>query len=170
MKRIKTEYIDKHIKPDGTEQITREYKEIIWGEEPNYVKLYLQDMLYLNGLSSQYYKLLNCLIKEISYASEEEGLCIALIPYTKKRILNEMGWKNMISLNNALHKLKQYKIIYSIDRGLYRLNPYLFGKGNWQDIAKIRMTINYNDINGRTIKTEIIQQKEQKEQNNENTN
>ncbi len=155
MPRIKTEIIERNVLPDGKENTVRQYKEVVYGDEPPFIKMYLEDILFLNGLSSQYHNVLNCLLKETRYASEEDGLCIVLASYTKKRILKELGWKNMQSLDNALHKLKQYNIIYSLDRGLYRLNPYLFGRGRWQDICKIRMTVDYDAIDGRTINTTI---------------
>lgn len=154
MPRIKTEIIEKTV-VNGDVSTERHYQDIIYGEEPGFIKLYLQDILYLQGLSSQYYKVLMSLLRETRYASDEDGLCIALMSFTKKRILKELGWKKMQSLDNALHKLKEYQIIFPIDRGLFRLNPYLFGKGRWQDISKIRTIIGYDPIEGKTIKTEI---------------
>jgi len=29
------------------------------------------------------------------------------------------------------------------DRGIYLFNPYLFGRGKWQDVNKIRLSISY---------------------------
>lgn len=161
MARIKQEIIEKVV-VDGELTTSRQYQDIVYGEEPGFIKLYLQDILYLMGVSSQYYKVLLCLLRETRYASEEDGLCIALISYTKKRILKELGWRNMQSLDNAIHKLKEYKIIFPIDRGLFRLNPYLFGKGKWQDISKIRTIIGYDEIEGKTIRTEIVSDEKDK--------
>lgn len=36
---------------------------------------------------------------------------------------------------------------------MYNFNPYLFGKGDWQDIGRLRLEINYDDIKGKTFKT-----------------
>lgn len=38
---------------------------------------------------------------------------------------------------------------------MYRFNPYLFGKGDWQDISRLRLDINYDEIRGRTFKTNV---------------
>ena len=66
----------------------------------------------------------------------------------KKAICDELGWKTVASLDNALQKLLAGKILYRVDRGMYRFNPYLFGKGDWQDISRLRLDINYDEIRG----------------------
>lgn len=38
---------------------------------------------------------------------------------------------------------------------MYRFNPYIFGKGDWQDISRLRLEINYDEIMGRTFKANI---------------
>ena len=38
---------------------------------------------------------------------------------------------------------------------MYRFNPYFFGKGDWQDISRLRLEINYDEIKGRTFKSNV---------------
>lgn len=83
----------------------RANKVMSWGDEPSYIKLYLQDIMYLSDMPRQYAGLTACLLKRVSYASDEDGLCIALVPRIKKAICEEMGWKRTSSLDNALQKL-----------------------------------------------------------------
>ncbi len=45
-------------------------------------------------------------------------------------------------------------LLYRIARGMYRVNPNFFGKGDWQDIARLRLEIIF-DANGKTIMGEI---------------
>ena len=45
---------------------------------------------------------------------------------------------------------------------MYNFNPYLFGKGDWQDISRLRLEINYDDIKGKTFKT-VCEYKEDKD-------
>lgn len=132
-----------------------------WGEEPRYIKLYLEDVMYLSDMPKQYAGLTMALLKRVSYAGDEDGMCVTLIPRIKKAICKELGWKNEKSLNNALSKLVEGKILYRIDRGLYRFNPYLFGKGDWQDIGRLRMEIGYDAIKGRTFQAVISYREEQ---------
>jgi hypothetical protein len=80
---------------------------------------------------------------------------IVLNASVKKRIAAELGIQNIRSINNALSDLVKGKILYRVDTGLYNLNPYFFGKGDWQDISRLRLEINYDDIKGRTFKTNV---------------
>ena len=138
----------------------RANKVLNWGDEPRYIKLYLEDVMYLSDMPRQYAGLTMALLKRVSYAGDEDGMCVTLIPRIKKAICKELGWKNEKSLNNALTKLVEGKILFRIDRGLYRFNPYLFGKGDWQDIGRLRMEIGYDAIKGRTFQTYVSYKEE----------
>lgn len=133
----------------------RTNKTLSWGEEPSYIKLYIQDILYLSDMPRKYVAVAEALLKRVSYAGEQQGLCVTLVPMIKKAIIQELGWKNVASLDNALQKLLAGKILYRVDRGVFRFNPYFFGKGDWQDIARLRLEINYSDINGRTFQVNV---------------
>lgn len=130
----------------------RSTRVISWGEEPAYIKLYVKDLMYMADMPKQYANLTMSLLKRVSYAGEQDGMCVTLVPRIKKSICQELGWEKVSTLDNALQKLLKGKIIYRVDRGVYRLNPYLFGKGDWADISKIRMEIGYS-IEGRTFST-----------------
>ena len=133
----------------------RANKTMSWGDEPNYIKLYLQDIMYMVDLPKQYAALVASLLKRVSYAGDEDGMCVILVPRIRKAICKEIGWKNVQTLNNALQKLIAGKIIYRVDKSVFRFNPYLFGKGDWQDISRLRLEIDYDDIKGKTFKTVV---------------
>lgn len=143
---------------DGTTgEITKQStsKTINWGTEPDYIKLYLEDVLYLSDMSTQYAAVVTSLLKRVHYAGiQEKGLCVSLSTYDRDCICEELGLKNRQSLANVLQKLVKGNILFKIGRGAYRFNPYLFGKGAWADIAKIRMEVTY-DLKGRTFKSTI---------------
>lgn len=124
----------------------------VWGDEPAYVKLYLKDLMYLADMPKQYADLTMALLKRVSYAGDTDGLCVTLVSRTKKTICEELGWKNVSSLDNALQKLLKGKILFRVDRGIFRMNPNLFGRGDWQDISRLRMEIGY-DISGKSFST-----------------
>lgn len=130
----------------------RANKTLSWGAEPSYIKLYLQDVLYLSDMPKHHEKILFELLKRACYAGEKEGMEICLNASLKKRIAKDLGIQNIRSINNALSDLVKGNILFRVDTGLYTLNPYLFGKGDWQDIARLRLEINYDDIKGRTFK------------------
>lgn len=124
-----------------------------WGSEPAYIKLYLQDVLYLSDMPKHHEKILYELLKRSTYAGEKDGMQVCLSAGIKRIISKELGLKNDRSINNALSDLVKGKILYRVETGVYNFNPYLFGKGDWQDISRLRMQVDYSEIQGRTFKT-----------------
>lgn len=135
--------------------------------EPRYIKLYLQDILYFSDIPRQYEKVLYSLLQNAVFANQKHGMAIALVPALKKEICEELGWKSTQALDNALTALVKGRILIRLDRGFYRLNPFFFGIGNWEDIHELRLEINYNEIEGRTFKAVFNANKKQKEEKEE---
>lgn len=131
----------------------RANKTLSWGSEPSYIKLYLQDVLYLSDMPKKHSKILYELLKRASYAGDEKGMMVALSSGLKRMMAKELNLKTTQSIDNALTDLVKGKVLYRIETGVYQFNPYLFGKGDWQDIARLRLEINYDDIKGKTFKT-----------------
>lgn len=128
----------------------RRNQTLSWGDEPPYIKLYIKDLMYMSDMPKHYTNLVYALLKRVSYASDADGMCVTLVPRIKKAICSELGWEKTSSLDNALQKLLKGQIIYRVDRGVFQMNPYLFGKGEWQDISRIRMQVTY-DVDGKTF-------------------
>ena len=121
------------------------------GEEPPYIKLYIADVLYLSDMPRRYEALTLALLKRVSYAGQENGLCVVINKGVKDTIIKEIGWKNTQSVDNAIKVLVNGKILYRQMRGIYMFNPHLFGRGDWGNVASLRLSIDYNDIKGRTF-------------------
>lgn len=125
----------------------------IHNPEPPYVKLYIQDLLYLSDMPKGLTDITYALASRATYANPrdiEKGLIVVLNPYIREELCKECGYKKVHSLNNDITKLVKGNIIKRIGTGTYQLNPYIFGKGEWKDISKIRMSWVY-DIKGRTF-------------------
>lgn len=127
-------------------------KTMSWGPEPPFIKLYLQDILYLSDIPNKHERVLYELLKRVTYAGETNGMEVIINSALKRRLAEELGFKNIGSISNAITDLVKGKILLRTDTGIYRFNPYFFGKGQWTDIAKLRLEINYDDIRGRTFK------------------
>lgn len=148
--------VETSVMNEHGEMISKRANRVLsWGEEPSYIKLYLQDIMYLSDMPKQYVAVAEALLKRVSYAGDADGMCVVLVPRIKKYICEELGWKNMRSLNNALVELVKGKILYRLDNNVYQFNSYLFGKGDWQDIARLRLEISYDDIKGRTFQANV---------------
>lgn len=110
-------------------------------EEPDYIKVYLNVVLAereLNGeiLTPFLYELL----KKMTYANDSEnGQVVVLNSYVKKSICDELNISDSTFTKN-IKKLCTNKLIARIGRGTYVVNPYIFGKGDWKSIKRIRAT------------------------------
>jgi hypothetical protein len=117
-------------------------------KEPNYVKLYLDDICILNNLPKTSSSILNELLVYANYNNE-----ISLSVGVKNKIVKKLEITKG-HLDNTLTKLTKSEILKNIDRGLYMLSPFIFGRGNWLDIKKIRAIWTYGK-NGRELETEL---------------
>ena len=119
--------------------------------EPNYIKLYLQDISYLNELPKGTDSIIYELLKYLNYQQE-----ISVNLHMKKKIADSLGVKHQ-HISNTIVKLAKQEILIKIDRGIYTINSHIFGKGSWKEIIKHRKTLKleifYDWQNGRTIKT-----------------
>jgi len=104
--------------------------------EPSYMKLYLQDIAYLHNVNGAD-PVINELLKLVTY----DGL-IVLNAAIKAVIAEKVGMK-VSSLGNLLTKLVNHAVLIWKGRGLYEINPYIFGKGKWKDIKARRNAIGY---------------------------
>jgi hypothetical protein len=114
--------------------------------EPSFVKLYLQDIELLSGISNN--GILGEFLKHMDYTNQ-----IVVNSYIKRQVAERSGntVKN-VEKQMALYIKKH--IWQRVDRGTYIFNAYLFGKGKWADVLKIRTVIDY-EPQGRTITTNI---------------
>lgn len=144
--------------------------------EPAYVKVYLDTVLYLSDLPKGYNSILWALLNEMSYSSKDNKYGGQII-YINSAMKEDIAEKLKVSLgriNNALSDLNKGKILERVKTGTYRVNPYLFGKGEWKDIEEIRTEVVFN-AEGKTIMSEIfkknkIENKENKKEKNDEKN
>jgi len=141
-------------KLEETKAITFNY-----GKEPDYIKVYLDNIMFLAEISGWIGKILYELIKSVSYADKGQFL---IVNAGYKRILAEnLGIKPQ-SVTNAINQLAKKGILIRKERGVFLLNPQYFGKGEWKDISKIRYEIELN-AQGKSIRLTEIERNEEKE-------
>lgn len=125
--------------------------------EPPYIKTYLEDICYLNSIPHYCHNVLRVLmsLSTVNYADEgdnqEQGMIINITPYIRQLAMQKLGVKNSQSISNALTQLIQGGVLIRLGSGSYRLNPYLFGRGDWNDIAKLRLTVDYDFLKQRKV-------------------
>ena len=145
----KTEVVD-HTTGEVRESSTTKVMRI--PSEPPFIKLYLADMCKMHNIPKVGNNVLNELLKLTNYNNE-----IVLNSTIKKRIESELNLKKGM-LDNNLTKLKKANILKSEERGVYLLNPNLFGKGSWHDISKLRVVWDYSE-SGRKVSSEVEKNK-----------
>jgi len=138
---------------ESTEQRERTVKV---EQEPNFIRLYLQDICKLNDIPKTGSKLLNELLKYTSYDNK-----ILLPSAIKKEIAKKLD-TTVGTLDNALSKLTKKEILRREGTGVYILNPFFFRKGKWTDIKKIRAEWEYGE-EGRILTNVEIEQEVEEE-------
>lgn len=119
---------------------TTETERVIYDKEPDYVKLYLRDIVRLKDLPPASEKLLMLIVKHMGY----NNLFQAYKPI-KLMICKQLGI-SINTLNNQINYLRKAGILIPMNeygRGLYLVDPDLFARGNWNDIKNLRLIIEY---------------------------
>jgi hypothetical protein len=126
-------------------------------QEPPYVKMYIDDVGRLLDVPAGPRMVLYQLARRLDY----EGY-ISLTPAGRERIAKacDIGVRTM---SNYLTDLCKAGIIRHAGRGEYEMNPHLFAKGDWKDIAKRRLdfelSIHYSADGKKTIRGRALPSK-----------
>jgi len=131
-------------------------------QEPEFIKLYLQDINKIFDLPKGCSPALYEILKKMNYEGH----------ITLNKFIKEMCAKNagltLQSFNNCITDLIKKDIISRVGHGVYVANPNIFGKGSWADISKQRefyLTIKYSK-NGKEIVQNQVQPELDLEENN----
>ena len=152
MPKIKQSTVERVVDEKGNVKERIENRTFSWGSEPPFIKIYLQDILYLSDLPKSHENVLFELLKRATYAGDKFGMAVTLSSGMKQIIAKTLNIKNVRTINNVLSDLVKGEVLFRIATGVYQFNPYFFGKGDWQDIDKLRLEINYDRIKGKTFK------------------
>lgn len=123
-------------------------------QEPEFVKVYLQDITRILALPPTCKDIAYALLQIMGY----DGL-IRLTMATKLRISEQLGIKEKV-FKNYLTALVKQGVLRRVATSEYEMNPHLFAKGHWKDISKRReefeLTIKYNSQGERELKGKFI--------------
>ncbi len=165
----KTILREEQIINEETGEILRTKTNVQFDREPDFVKLYLDCLGVFtnnNGLDKSLNDMLLSVLKRMTYASDNQ--IVVLNAYIKNNICEETG-KSLKRLNQAITIWVKEKILIRVGRGVYKINPFIFGRGDWRDISHLRATFDFKNGNVETIKdyqennTENDKQDKQKE-------
>jgi len=138
---------------------TEEKKYFIKAEgEEDFIKLYIKHIGLIAELPGFSSPILFELLKFMTYS--EEGQMIFINPFVKEKICKKLKTKDG-TIKNSLTELCKKRILFRVRRGIYQVNPHIFGKGTWNNIKKLRMVVDY-DKNGIRLSTKITKEKSEK--------
>lgn len=132
---------------------TIDIKSVRLQQEPEFIKLYLQDINKIFDLPKGCSPALYEILKKMNYEGH-----ITLNKFIKE-ICAENAGLTLNSFNNCITDLLKKDIITRVGHGVYIANPHIFGKGSWSEISKQRefyLTIRYNK-NGKQIVPNNVQ-------------
>lgn len=125
----------------------------IRSEEPPYIKLYFEQIAKLSGISNT--PVLASLLTYIDY----EG--VVIVNRTRKERISKQLSCSVPTIDRVLNEMVSSGISTRKNRGEYLINPRIFGKGSWVNIAKaieryeeITIKVKINN-NGAEVSTEI---------------
>ena len=122
--------------------------------EPNYVKLYLDQIVKLSEITGWTSNVLYELLGDSKYANE--GQIIVVNAGYKEMVAEKLGIKPQ-SVTNAINALKKKEIIYKVKNGVFQLNPRIFGKGEWKDVKRLRYEVELSEQGTKiTLKEKVM--------------
>lgn len=127
----------------STGEVLKRKTSLQFPKEPAYVKLYfdcLGVVIQNDGLNESLNDMLLEVLKMGSYADEDQT--VTLTSYQKKKICDKTG-KSSRRLEQAITIWVKNGVLRRISRGTYRINPFIFGKGEWRDICNLRASFNF---------------------------
>lgn len=131
-------------------ELTRERKTEKLPKEPHFVKLYLKDLAHLRELPGWVCNVLYELLKKMDYTNE-----IVLNSTVKNRMALELNIHPK-TIDNALTKFVDKKILSRVGKGVFLANPFIFGRGVWAEVEEIRMTVSYRFNGEKDIQSDIL--------------
>ncbi len=112
--------------------------------EEDYVKIYNSGMHYLSDIPSDCWRLLTILLPYMTYAERPDSptyrysMTIIISADLKKRITKAMGYKSVNAVSNLITELVDGGILHRLARSIFRVNPFVFGRGEYRDIVLVR--------------------------------
>lgn len=109
--------------------------------EPAYVKVYLDGVDRLSQIKPYCWRVLFWMLGRMPYASYEQQIEFGT---AARRKAGEELDMSVGRLNHVVSDLVTAGALLRVERGLFQLNPMIFGRGEWKEIAKLRAAVEKN--------------------------
>jgi len=125
------------INSDTGEVLSSTATSVSYSKEPDFIKLYLDDLIKISNLPAGANKTIYALLPKMNYDNE-----IVL----SKSMKDELCQKLSIKINSFEHNLGDLVangILMKKSNNHYLMNPNYYARGTWSDISRLRMTVTY---------------------------
>ncbi len=106
--------------------------------EPNYIKLYIDDLMRLKDLPKSTNGFFMAILKTMDYENK-----VYITKHVRQQIIKNMGIGES-TLRRLLDNCIKKGLMTKIDSNTFFLNPNIFGRGTWQNVKEIRMLVSYS--------------------------
>ena len=154
-KRVVKEVVTQTVNVDSGELISEKtVTSSFLSREPDFVKLYIDDIKRFYELNNSDSNLLNCLLRYMAYNN-----VVVLLKPVKDMICKELNMP-INTVNKGIDNLYKQNILIRLHRSVYLIDPNLFGKGKWEDIHSIRLSITYDSTGRKIVQSEVAKGKQ----------
>ena len=111
------------------------------GNEPQYFKIYtdaITDVANICNLNDTEKNVFLSLARNMSFNNK-----VVLLKPTKELLMADAQINSLNTLNKAIDNLYKKGFLLRDARSLYTVNPEIAGKGKWENIKALRLTIDY---------------------------
>lgn len=162
-KRKVIESVEEALTDNTSGEILAKTKKVIYrvSQEPAYVKLYFNTIMYICDLQERHTSVLLAILKRMPFA---DNVCqqISLTKGIKQDIAKEIE-KTESYVSHAISDLAKGKILIHNDSSkrstCYQVNPHIFARGDWKDIEELQLHVKFN-AEGKTFWSEVKTQKQ----------
>lgn len=141
------ESIETTINADGNFEEVKTTKVKMVDKEPDYIKLYLDCICTFKGLNKALSPVLFAFCNFMTWAdNNHSSQVIFMNSYVKEQVCSMTGLK-IDRINKALRDIVDAEVFVKIQgkRGVYTVNPFIIGKGDWNDIKELRASFNFTE-------------------------
>lgn len=120
--------------------------------EPEYIKLYIQDVGRLKKINGKANDILLAFISKMGYNN-----IIPTYKPIKMLVANDLNI-SIHTVNSAIKKFKATGLFIPYVRGMYIADPELFARGKWNNIKNLRLVIDYKKDGTKKLKSNLSEE------------
>lgn len=131
-------------------------KEYMVGQEPSYIKVYTDSLLIFNDLSTVLSPVLIAFMHHMTWANDKSEYFRQIVR-TDAMVREDVSRRTGIGDERIKKIIKEFvnaEVFIPIEnkdgkkkRGIYFVNPWVIGKGDWNDIKKLRANFEFVNHN-----------------------